>query len=75
MYKFFKRFFDFIMALTMLLLLWLPMVIIAILIKCDSKGPVLFKQERLGLKGKTFKILKLIEYLNKHWTVRLVFNC
>lgn len=58
MYKFFKRVFDFLMALIMLLILWLPMVVIAILIKCDSKGPVLFKQERLGLKGKTFKILK-----------------
>ena len=34
------------------------MLIIAIAVKIDSKGPVLFKQERIGRKGKVFKILK-----------------
>ena len=34
------------------------MLVIAILIKCSSKGPVLFKQERLGYHGKPFNILK-----------------
>ena len=34
------------------------MLIIAIAIKCDSKGPVIFKQERVGMKGKIFKIYK-----------------
>lgn len=34
------------------------MIIIAIAIKLDSKGPVLFKQERLGYKGKVYKMYK-----------------
>ncbi len=58
MYKIIKRILDFILALSLLMVLIVPMVIIAILIKIDSKGPVLFKQVRLGYKGKEFKILK-----------------
>ena len=58
MYKFFKRCFDiFFSLLGISLLLWL-FLIIAIAIKCSSKGPVLFKQERVGKYGKTFKIWK-----------------
>ena len=34
------------------------LIIIALLVKLTSKGPVFFKQERLGKDGKTFKILK-----------------
>lgn len=41
-----------------LLILWPLFIIIAILIKLDSKGPVFFKQERLGYKGKTFNMYK-----------------
>ena len=56
--KFFKRFFDFILSGLGILVLGLPMLIIALVIKLDSKGPVLFKQKRVG-KGKThFMILK-----------------
>ncbi|MBR2443944.1 MAG: sugar transferase [Clostridia bacterium] len=54
----FKRFFDFWMATLGIILLSLPMLIIAIAIKCDSKGPVLFKQTRIGKNGKEFQILK-----------------
>ena len=58
MYKFFKRCFDiFFSLLGITLLLWL-FLIIAIAIKCSSKGPVLFKQERVGRHGKNFKIWK-----------------
>lgn len=58
MYRFSKRCFDiFFSLLGILLLLWL-FLIIAIAIKCSSKGPVLFKQERVGMHGKTFKIWK-----------------
>lgn len=59
MYKyFFKRFFDIILSLLGLIILALPMLLIAIAVKIDSKGPVLFKQERVGKKGKVFKIYK-----------------
>ncbi len=53
-----KRIMDFVLALFMTLLLLIPMLIIAILIKCTSKGPVLYKQERVTTYGKKFKILK-----------------
>ena len=59
MYKyFFKRFFDIILSLIGLIVAAIPMLFIAIAIKIDSKGPVIFKQERIGRNGKVFKILK-----------------
>ena len=59
MYKhFFKRVFDFFISLIAIVLLSLPMLIIAIAIKIDSKGPVFFKQKRIGKHKKTFMILK-----------------
>ena len=54
----FKRIFDFVIALFGLMVAAVPMLFIALLIKLDSKGPVLFKQVRLGLNGKEYKILK-----------------
>ena len=57
-YSFFKRIFDIICSLLAILLLLLPFLIIAIAIKVDSKGPVFFKQDRIGKKKKIFKILK-----------------
>ncbi len=53
-----KRIFDFIGAVLLGILLLIPMVIIAILIKRDSPGPALFKQERLGKNGKPFVMYK-----------------
>ena len=59
MYKhFFKRFFDIVFSFLGLIIAAIPMLIIAIAIKIDSKGPVIFKQERLGTNGKVFKLLK-----------------
>ena len=49
---FLKRLIDFILALCGIVVLAIPMAIIAIAVKCDSRGPVLFKQKRIG-KGKT----------------------
>jgi len=57
-YDFFKRLFDITMSLLALLILFLPLLIVAIAIKCDSKGPVFFKQNRIGKNKKIFKILK-----------------
>jgi O-antigen biosynthesis protein WbqP len=53
-----KRFFDIVLSFLGIIVLAIPMLIIAIVIKCDSKGPVLFKQKRVGLNKKTFTILK-----------------
>lgn len=55
---FFKRFFDILSTLIVIILLLPIWVIVPIAIKCDSKGPVFFKQERRTKKGKIFKMLK-----------------
>jgi exopolysaccharide biosynthesis polyprenyl glycosylphosphotransferase len=54
----FKRLFDFLTASLGLVLVSPLMLIIAILIKFDSPGPVFFCQERLGKNGKIFKMWK-----------------
>ena len=57
-YTFFKRVFDIFCSFLAIVLLALPMLIVAIAIKIDSKGPVFFKQNRVGKKKRIFKILK-----------------
>jgi len=54
----FKRIIDIIIALLVLIVGAVPMLIIALLIKIDSPGPVLFKQNRIGLGAKVFNIYK-----------------
>lgn len=58
MYSIFKRTIDFIIAGVALIVLSPFLLVTAILIKLDSKGPVIFKQERLGKNGQPFKIWK-----------------
>ena len=59
MYKrFFKRMIDIIMLLLILIILSRIMLILAIFIKLESRGPVIFKQQRIGLNGKVFNIYK-----------------
>ena len=59
MYRhFFKRLMDIIVSLLGIIILALPMLIIAVIIKIDSPGPVLFKQKRIGKHGKVFNIYK-----------------
>ena len=57
-YRFFKRVIDIVASVMALLFALLPMVIVAIIIRCDSKGSVLYKQERLGKGGKPFMLYK-----------------
>lgn len=59
-----KRFFDIIVALILLLILFIPMIIITIMIKKDSKGPVFYRQERITTYGKKFKIHKFRTMVN-----------
>lgn len=61
---FFKRVFDVFTALIMLIFLGIPMIVIAIMIKCDSKGPVFFRQERVTAYGAGFKIHKFRTMVN-----------
>ena len=58
MYKSVKRFLDFTIALMALLVLWPVLLVVAIIIKITSPGPVIFKQKRIGLDGKVFEIYK-----------------
>lgn len=58
MYKFIKRTADIIVSLLALIILSPVFLITAIAVKVESKGPVIFKQERLGKGGKVFKIYK-----------------
>lgn len=53
-----KRTADVVVACITLLVLLVPMLIIALLIKLESAGPALFKQQRMGLGGKPFTIYK-----------------
>lgn len=61
---FFKRVFDIIVAFIMLVILALPMLVIALLIKIDSKGPVFYRQERVTSYGKKFRIHKFRTMVN-----------
>ncbi len=53
-----KRVFDIIFSIVVLILTSPMMLLIALGIKLSSKGPIFFLQERIGLKGKPFQIIK-----------------
>lgn len=53
-----KRIFDFIVSVVMLVILSPILLILAVLIKIDSKGPVFYRQERVTMGNKTFRIFK-----------------
>lgn len=53
-----KRIFDIFAALLLLIIVAIPMIILAIWIKADSKGPVFYRQERVTTYGKHFRIHK-----------------
>lgn len=57
-YSLFKRLVDVTVAVVCLTLFSPPMVLIAILIRLESKGPVFFRQDRLGRNRKPFRIWK-----------------
>lgn len=55
---FYKRTFDILFSTSVLLLISPLLALIALAIKVDSTGPVLFRQNRYGLDGKAIKVLK-----------------
>ena len=64
-YLIFKRLFDFAVAIVALVVLSPLFLIIAFIVRVDSSGPIFFKQERLGEKGKIFKMWKFRTMRNK----------
>ena len=56
--KFIKRLIDIALSLAGLIVLAIPMVVLALIVKLDSKGPVLFWQKRVGLHKETFMMPK-----------------
>lgn len=59
MYKhFFKRLIDLVLSTLGIIVLSIPMLVIAIIIKRDDPGPALFKQERVGIHKKPFTLYK-----------------
>ena len=61
-----KRLFDIIFSFVGIIILIPVFIIISILIKIDSSGPVFFIQERVGLNGKLFKIIKFRSMKTNH---------
>ena len=53
-----KRICDVLLSIVGIIVFAIPMLITAVLIKLDSKGPVIFKQTRVGLNGRHFKMFK-----------------
>lgn len=53
-----KRLLDLLITIPVLIVAAIPMLIVAIAVKIDSPGPVLFRQERLGKGGKVYKMYK-----------------
>lgn len=58
MYRKIKRLLDIVAAVCALLVLWPLMGVVALLVRCTSKGPAIFRQTRLGKDGKEFQIYK-----------------
>lgn len=65
MYKCVKRFFDIVSSLLAIILLSVPMLLLAVLIKVKLGGPVLFRQERPGKDGKIFTLIKFRTMTNQ----------
>lgn len=53
-----KRIIDIVGSVILLIIGFIPLLIVALIIKLESTGPALFKQKRLGLNGKEFEIYK-----------------
>lgn len=80
-YEFFKRLFDIVFSLCALILCALPMLILSIMIRLDSEGPAIYKQERLGKNGKPFFVYKLrsmymdAEFFGVQWAAENDSRC
>lgn len=57
-YRILKRSFDIVLSALLILLLLVPMIILGLTVYFTSKGPAIYRQERLGLDGKPFQLGK-----------------
>ncbi|HJU17008.1 MAG TPA: exopolysaccharide biosynthesis polyprenyl glycosylphosphotransferase [Stellaceae bacterium] len=55
---FVKRLFDLVVAVVLILLTLPLMLVVAMLIRCESRGPILYRQERVGRRGEVFVLFK-----------------
>ena len=62
---FLKRMFDLVISVFLIIVLFPLFIIISILIKLDSPGPVFFVQKRVGLKKRTFDLYKFRSMINE----------
>ena len=53
-----KRVLDILISSIVMVIFAIPMAIIAVIVKIDSEGPIIYKQQRIGKDGKTFFIYK-----------------
>lgn len=80
-YSFVKRAFDILCSLFGLVVLMIPMLLIALLIHLDTRGTVLYKQERLGKDGKPFLMYKFrsmyldAEEYGPQWAEKVDHRC
>lgn len=59
MYRgFFKRMLDILLASVGLMVLFVPMLVVALIVRLESPGPALFRQKRLGYKGRVYEMYK-----------------
>ncbi|WP_319586139.1 sugar transferase [uncultured Desulfobulbus sp.] len=58
LYLIIKAIIDFVMAVILLIILGIPMLLIALMIRLDSRGPVIYRQLRVGVNEKPFTIYK-----------------
>ena len=72
-----KRIFDFVLALALLVILAIPMVLVALWVKLESKGPVFYRQDRVTTYGRRFRIHKfrtMVENADKIGTAVTISN-
>ena len=67
-----KRIFDIIISVFAIIILSPLFLLISIVIKLTSKGPIFFIQDRIGLKGRVFKIIKFRTMINDHNSLNVV---
>lgn len=65
MYKYLKRFFDIISSMLAIIVLAVPMILLAILVRIKLGGPVIFKQDRPGKDGRIFTLMKFRTMTNQ----------